>query len=152
MVPKRTETTPAQYSAVSRNCPLSAVSQNKHLSPLSAVSPVRSVSMNSPLISWGRSSWRVRAGSKAGVLACWIRGHKHLTIGALASHVRFIRFLRARFACTVGLLKSSWWEVNSSKQRCAGQEWSPFTWVPLLRGVSQHSCVWGSVWVWQPVH
>ena len=23
---------------------------------------------------------------------------------------------------------------NSSKQRCTGQEWSPFAWVPLLRG------------------
>ena len=31
----------------------------------------------------------------------------HLTKGAPASHVRFVRFLRARFACTVGLLKSS---------------------------------------------
>ena len=29
--------------------------------------------------------------------------------------------------------QSSWWEVNSSKLRCTGQEWSPFAWVPLLR-------------------
>ena len=29
---------------------------------------------------------------KADVLACWIRGNKHLTIGAPASHVRFVRF------------------------------------------------------------
>ena len=55
----------------------------------------------------GRSSSRIRAGSKAGVLACWIRGNKHLTIGAPASQVRFVRFLRAGFTCTVGLLKSS---------------------------------------------
>ena len=30
--------------------------------------------------------------------------------------------------------KSPWWEVNSSKQRCTGPEWSLFAWVPLLRG------------------
>ena len=40
----------------------------------------------------GRSSWRVRVGSKAGVLASWIRGNKHLKIGAPVSHVRVVRF------------------------------------------------------------
>ena len=57
-------------------------------------------------------AWTVLAGWRcfldfAGVLAYWIRRNKHLTIGAPASHVRFVRTLRARFACTVGLLKSS---------------------------------------------
>ena len=55
----------------------------------------------------------------------------------------------AKFVRTVDLLKSSWWEVNSLKLCCTGQEWSPFAWVPLLRryvsiSVSGFQCVFDS--------
>ena len=35
---------------------------------------------------------RARAGSKAGVLTCWIRSNWHMVIGTPASHVRFVPY------------------------------------------------------------
>ena len=100
----------------------------------------------------GRSSWRVRAGSKAGVLACWIRGNKHLTIGArrhkcasfaFKSDVRVYRrpsqvqLMRGEFLET-----ALYWAGVISVRLGAIAE----------KKVSQHSCVRPSGWVWQPTH
>ena len=93
----------------------------------------------------GRSSRKVRAGSKAGVLACWIRGNKHLMIGAPVSHVRSVRYMSEvrmnRRPTEVHETALYWAGVVSVRSGAIAE-----------KKVSQHFCVWVSVCVRQPVH
>ena len=81
------------------------------------------------------------------MLACWIRGNKHLTIGAPASHVRSIRYLsKVMVYCRptqVQLMRGEFLET--------ALYWAGVVSVRLgaiaERKVSRHSCVRGSVWV-----
>ena len=79
------------------------------------------------------------------MLACWIRGNKHLTIGALASQVRFVRFRSEVHVyhrpSQVQLMRGEFLEMVPY--------WAGVVSVRLgaiaEKKVSKHSCVWGSV-------
>ena len=81
------------------------------------------------------------------MLACWIRGNKHLRIGAPASHVRSVRYMSEvcmyRRPTQVQLMRDEFLET--------ALYWAGVVSVRLgaiaEKKVSQHSCVWGSVWV-----
>ena len=85
--------------------------------------------------------------NKADVLDFWIRRNKHLTIGALASPVVFVRFKSDvcvyRRTSQVQLLRGEFLEMAPC--------WAGVVSIRLgdiaEKKVSQHSCVWGSVWV-----
>ena len=76
------------------------------------------------------------------MLACWIRGNKHLTIGAPASHVHFVRFIKSevrryRRPSQVQLMRGEFLET--------ALYWAGVVSVRLgaiaQKKVSQHSCV-----------
>ena len=79
------------------------------------------------------------------MLACLIRGNKHLRIGAPASHVRSVRYMSEvrvyRQPTQVQLMRGEFLET--------ALYWAGVVSVRLgaiaEKKVSQHSCVWGSV-------
>ena len=81
-----------------------------------------------------------------------MQGNKHLTIGALVSHVRSVRYMSEvrvyRRPTQVQLMKGEFLKI--------ALYWAAVVPVCLSaiaeRKVCQHSCVWDSVWVLQPVH
>ena len=80
------------------------------------------------------------------MLACWIRGNKHLTIGAPASHVRSVRVYRR--PTQIQLMRGKFLET--------AVYWAGVVSVRLgaiaEKKVSQHFCVLVSVCIPQPVH
>ena len=86
------------------------------------------------------------------MLACWIRGNKHLTMGAPASHVHSVHYMGEvpvyRGPTQVQLMRGEFLET--------ALYWAGV--VSVLLGaiaekkVSQHFCVQVSVCVRQPVH
>ena len=87
------------------------------------------------------------------MLACWIQGNKHLTIGAPASHVRFVHFYQSEIRV---YRRPSQVQLRRGEFLETALYWAGV--VSILLGaiaekkVGQHFCVRVSVCVQQPVH